>query len=340
MATPVITILGLGLTGASLGLALQGAAAQAEVVGHDKLPEAAQAARKLNAAQRVEWNLHAACENASMVVLAMPLSEVGETLTLIREDLRPNTLVFVVTDVLRPAAELLAEHLPGHGPAVTGHPILNGIGGPLTPRADLFEKTVFVVAAGATTDPSALELAANFVESVGAQPLFMDPLEHDGISAGVEQLPQLLGLSLVHMLAAAPGWTEARRLAGRSFAQSTATGRSAEHLYMALRANRTNLLPRIEQFERELAAWKQWLIAEGGAENGTEDRPVGADEAQHPLQAAIADSQAQRGEWETLAELQDWTPSAQATVETTPAPGLLRQMFFGNWGAKKGGEQR
>ena len=91
---------------------------------------------------------------------------------------------------------------------------------------------------------SALELAANFVESVGAQPLFMDPIEHDGLIAAVEQLPQLLGLATVHMLAASPGWTEARRLAGRTFAQSTDSGRSAENLYAAIRGNRANLLPK------------------------------------------------------------------------------------------------
>ena len=55
-----------------------------EVVGHDKVPEAAQAARKANAVQRVEWNLFAACANASVIVLAMPLREVDETLKLIQ----------------------------------------------------------------------------------------------------------------------------------------------------------------------------------------------------------------------------------------------------------------
>jgi prephenate dehydrogenase len=188
----------------------------------------------------------------------------------------------------------------------------------------MFDKTVFVVAAGVATEPSALELAANFVESVGAQPLFMDPIEHDGLLAGVEQLPQLLGLATVHMLAAAPGWTEAQRMAGRTFAQTTDSGRSAANLYAALRANRANLLPRVQQFERELAAWKRWLMEDDGT--GEEDV--------HPLEAAIADSHAERARWEAQAQLQDWTPSGQP-VEEAPSPGLLRQMFLGNLGGKK-----
>jgi prephenate dehydrogenase len=335
MAKPIITILGLGTTGTSLGLALGRAAAQAEVVGHDKLPEAAQAARKANAVQRIEWNLHAACEGASLIVLTMPLSEVGETLALIAEDLRPNALVFVLSDVLQAPADLLRKHLGGHGHAVVGHPILNGVGGPLTARDDLFEKAVFVVAAGASTDPAALELASSFVESVGSQPLFMDPVEHDGIIAGVEQMPQLLGLALVHMLAGSPGWFEAQRLAGRAFAQATEPQRSAEHLFTALRSNRAYLWPRIEQFEAELAAWKRWLMAEPDDQPAAIAAPAKEQAAEHPLAAALAGSVAERTQWEAQAQLQDWTPAAQPPAEAPASPGLLRQMFFGNLGGKR-----
>ena len=339
MAKPIITILGLGTLGASLGLALQRSAAQAEIVGHDKVPEASQLARKNNVVQRVEWNLHAACEPASLIVLAMPVGEISETLELISEDVQPNALVFVLSDVLQPAAQLIEEKLGGpaggqggsRGHAVVGHPIITGIGGPVAPRADMFDKSTFVVAAGATTEPSALELAANFVESLGAQPLFMDPVEHDGLIAGVEQLPQLLGLATVHMLAAAPGWPEARRLAGRTFAQSTDSGRSAENLYAAMRGNRANLLLRLDQFERELAAWKTWLATEGEEKDGAEK---GA--GNHPLQAAIADSRAERERWQGEAQLHDWSvgePIVDAGAQQSG--GLLRQMFFGSWGAKK-----
>lgn len=322
MAKAIITILGMGVTGTSFGLALQRADAQAERVGHDKLPEATQAARRLNAVQRGEWNLHNACTGASLILLCIPLGEVEETLGLIREDLRPDTLVFVISDVLQPVTELLARQLPGHRHVVAGHPVVTGIGGDNSPRADRFERAVFAVAAGTDTDPAALELASNFVESIGAQPLFMDPVEHDGVAAGVEQLPQVLGAALVHMLAGAPGWEEGRRLAGRTFAQATQPDKSAEHLYAALAANRANVLLRLAQFERELAAWKQWLV---------EDAVTGQDQ---PLQVALADAFAARAAWETQAERKNWDEAAAPTSET-PAPNFLRQMFLGNLGQRR-----
>ena len=110
MAKPIIAIIGLGLTGASLGLGLQRTPGNFEIVGHDKNPEAAQAARKLGAVQRTEWNLHAACERADMVVLAVPLSELPELFTHIGQDIKPNVLVFAIVNVMQPAIALAAIH--------------------------------------------------------------------------------------------------------------------------------------------------------------------------------------------------------------------------------------
>ncbi|MBK8049468.1 MAG: prephenate dehydrogenase/arogenate dehydrogenase family protein [Anaerolineales bacterium] len=319
---PIITIIGLGVTGASLGLALVNTNVQADVVGHDKAPDATQAARKLGAITRGEWNLHNAVANASVVVLAIPLSEVDETLGLIAEDLQPSTMVIVLTDVLQPAATMLATRLPGHNNAVVGHPIVIGPAASLTARPDLLEKAVFVIAAGATTAPDALELASNFVETVGAQPLFMDPVEHDGIAAAVTQLPQLLSASLMHYLAGSPGWTEARRLAGRPFMQGTEVDKSAEHLYATLVANRANMLVRLDQFQRELAAWRTWLESAGAAESSD------------PLQTALADTAHERNAWEAQAQRKDWDPTPVADTSTS-SHGIIRQLFLGNLGQKK-----
>ena len=217
-ANPRITIIGLGTTGVSLGLALMQSGSPLEIVGHDREPTTGQEARKRNALHRTEWNFYKACEGASMIVLAIPLGEIGATLDLLREEIQPSTMVLALNGVLGPLLQMFADKLPAHGNAVVGHPILNGVEGALTPRADLFQKAVFCLAAGPTTNPDALQLAADFVETAGAQPLFVDPHEHDGIAAEVDALPRLLGAALMHMAAGSPGWTEAQRLAGVAFA--------------------------------------------------------------------------------------------------------------------------
>jgi len=326
MANPRITIIGLGLTGTSLGLALMQSGSALEIIGHDKEPTVAQEARKRNAVHRIEWNLYKACEGASMIVLAVPLDAVAETLELLREDIQPATMVLVLNGVFAPVLKRFAETLPAHGNAVVGQAILNGVGAELTPRADLFQKAVFCLASGATTNPDALQLAADFAESTGAQPLFVDPDEHDGIAAAVDSLPRLFGAALLHMAAGSPGWTEAQRMAGVAFARTTQFDRSAQSLYAELVANRANVLQRLDQLSGALTAWRAWLATDAPAEG------------EHPLLVALTDAESERETWESHALQHSWDPSPGQPV-AKEAPGVMRQMFLGGWfGGRKSGE--
>lgn len=318
MANPRMTIIGLGLTGTSLGLALMQSGTALEIVGHDKEPVVAQEARRRNAVHRIEWNLYKACEGASMLVLTIPFDQAVETLELLREDIPPATMVLVLSSVFKPVLQLFAEKLPSHANAVVGQVILNGVGVELTPQANLLQKAVFCLASGPTTNSSALQLASDFAESTGATPLFVDPDEHDGIVAVVESLPRLVGAMLLHMAAGSPGWTEAQRMVGVAFARATQFDRSAQGLYAELMANRANVLQRLDQLATTLAAWRAWLAAEVN-ETG-----------EHPLLTALNDAEAERLTWESHALRHDWEPSS-AKPTAQASPGMLRQMFLGGW---------
>ncbi|MFN8491986.1 MAG: prephenate dehydrogenase [Caldilineaceae bacterium] len=316
MAKPIIAIIGLGLTGASLGLGLQRTPGNFEVVGHDKNPDVAQQARKVGAVQRTEWNLHAACERADMIVLAVPVGELAELFTHIGPDLKPTTLVFAIGKVMQPALDIAAQQLANHTHFVVGHPILSGVGSPLTVRADLFDEVTFCLASGPHADASAIQLASDFMERMGAKPFFVDAQEHDGIMAGVELLPQLVAAAQVRMNTAAASWRESRRLAGRQFAQATELDYSAEQLFSALLGNRENMLLRIQQLQRELTEWRELLNAEP-----TPGQP-------HPLLAALKAAVDAREEWAAQAMLKNW--EVTLAPEVPQAPGAIRQMFFGN----------
>ena len=331
MAKPAITIIGLGLTGTSLGLALQRRETEFEIIGHDKDPHAAQAARKLGAVHRTEWNLHASCENSDLIVTAVPLAEMDELYGQIAEDIKPGCLVFGIVSLVQPAIAIGDRHVPDHAHFVAGHPVLSGVGGTLTIRADLFDEVVFSIASGTHTDASAIQLASDFVERIGATPLFVDALEHDGIMAGVEQLPQLLGAGLMHVSAAAPGWREAKRMAGRQFAQTTEMGGSAEQLAGAFRANREQLLYRLRRMQEELERWADLLESE--------PRPEGSGGEEDALLAALIVAEDERIDWEAQARLKSWEerPAAPKDAE----PGMMRQMLFGNlFGRRSSGDKR
>ena len=185
----------------------------------------------------------------------------------------------------------------------------------MTARADLFDEVTFCLAAGVDTQPDAMQLASDLVERVGASPFFVDPLEHDGLIAGVEQLPQLLAALLVQMNSNTSSWREGKRLAGRQFAQSTELVDNAQQLADAWLSNRENLLQRIDQLQQSLTDWRT-LIAS--------DAP--ADEA-HPLVAVVEEVITARLQWEGQAMLKSWDDSTQSPrVETK---GMMQQLFFG-----------
>jgi prephenate dehydrogenase len=324
MAKPKITIIGLDVIGASLGLALQKEPGNFEIVGHDKNADHTAQARRLNAIQRSDWNLHNACEGAELILLTLSLSELEETLPHIRDDLRPETLLFAVTNVMQPSIDIAAKLLAPETHFVVGHPILSGIGAPLSVRADLFDEVTFGLAPGRNTEPSAVQLASDFVERLGAKPLFVDAQEHDGIIAEVEHLPQLLAATLMRLSAKGAGWREARRLAGRTFAQATELDGSAADLFGAIQSNRANLLQRIEQLQQELFTWRELLEVNPTAEE------------KHPLLTVLEQVVAEREQWEAQAFLKRWDdPVTAAITPPTESRSMIRQMFFGNIAGRK-----
>ncbi len=317
MAKPIISIIGLGLTGTSVGLGLQRMPGDFEIVGHDKDPEAAAAAKKLGAVNRTEWNLHRAYEDANLVVLAVPLSELDDLLGHMREGLRSDTLVLALTNIMQPAMAIADAQLADTVHFVVGHPIVAGVGGTLTPRADLFDGASFCLAPSLTTEPDAVELASDFAERLGAKPFYVDAAEHDGIMAGVEQLPQLVAAVLMRMSASSPSWSETKRLAGRAFAQATELSGSGDQLYAALDTNRASLVLRIDQLQRELAEWKTLLEA---------DVTDGED---NPLLTQLQEAVNERQHWAAQAELKHWDGAAPALEDVDGQPGFMRQLFLG-----------
>jgi len=311
MAKSQITIIGLGLGGASLGLALRQSAGDFELVGHDKNPEFTGAAKRMGAVDRTEWNLHRACAGAGLVIIDTPLAELAEILGHIAEDLARGAVVLALAEVMQPALEIGSAALTQNA-FVVAHPILNRVGGELEARADLFAKSQFCIGASVETDASALELVNNLALRAEATPFYIDPTEHDGIISLLEQTPRLLGAVLMQTASRSSGWRDGQKLAGRTFANTTETAEEADALAGSLFANRTNLLRSLEQMEVVLGEWRDLLNADDSA----------------PLAAALLEMTDKRLRWQRDVQLQQWE-MAEETVKPEQ-PGLLRQMFFGN----------
>jgi len=87
--------------------------------------------------------------------------------------------------------------------------------------ADLFDNGGMLLMPAPSAAREAVELASDFASLLGATPHFLDPNEHDGLVAGTEGLPALLGVALFHTLSHNGGWGDAQRLTNPAFGLMT-----------------------------------------------------------------------------------------------------------------------
>ena len=274
MNEPQITIIGLGLIGGSIGLALQANDKGIRVVGHDLDHGINKRAQKMGAVDQSTFSLPDACENADLVVIATPITAIRETFETIGPHLKPGCVVTDTATLKEPVHAWAEQTLPEDIPFVGGNPLLNPAAlmdsqmapqGLESARPDLFQGAFYTLCPPADVAPTAVKRVADMATLLEARPFFTDPVEHDGIRAAVEGLPALVGLALMQTVGEAPGWREARKMADHVLGMATApiTGDGQTHRALAL-LNAPHLLPRLDAMIRQLVQLRQ-QVSDGEA---------------------------------------------------------------------------
>jgi prephenate dehydrogenase len=262
-----ITIVGLGLIGASAGMALRRYADKVAVVGHDKDSKLASKAKKTGAVERTEWNLLNAVSEADRVLLALPAEQIKGTLAAIAKDLKPGCVLVDTAEVKVPVLQWAAELLPKEVHLIGGHPIVM-IENPSIDGASatLLENKLFCLTPDARSEAGAVRLAADLVEAIGAKPFFLDAAEHDSMIAAVEHLPTILAGTLLEAASTSSGWKDMRKVAASQFYSSTLImAESGLEAASACVANREHLLYWVDRLIAGLRVWRQNL-ADGDSE--------------------------------------------------------------------------
>jgi prephenate dehydrogenase len=222
-----VTIIGLGQIGASIGMALSKYTDKILRVGHDKNFNVEREAQKKGAVDKAEHNLPSAVRDARLVVLALPITEIRETLEYIAPDLKDGTVVIdtspVKSEVIKWAKELLPEGCPYVGivPALATDFLADKTSGLDAARPDLFSNNIFLVAAPSGTPGDAVELTSNFIRHLDATPMLSDQIESDGFMATAHILPRLTAAALLNATVDQPGWKDVRKMTGRAYSAST-----------------------------------------------------------------------------------------------------------------------
>lgn len=260
-----LTLIGLSPVSASIGLALKRAGLKTEIVGTDRDRAATHAAEKMGAIDRATRNLRSAVEEADMVVLDLPMSEIEEILEAIGPILENGC---VVTDTGTTKAQIIewgTIHLRPDASFVGGHPLIKRqVTTMAEANASLFDKTEYCVIPSEKAGSQAVKTVVGMVEALGARPLFLDADEHDSYSAAMAQLPKLLSTVLINMLSSSPSWREVSRLAGPEFhqlSQLSALDPTVDASYCT--QNAEPLKHWLDQMIAELSSCKEKVSASG-----------------------------------------------------------------------------
>lgn len=258
-----ITIIGLDRLGISLGLAIKKEKDSANCTGYDQNPAHTRPALDLKAVDRISGNLRSAVENADTVLLnSLPVDVTGWL-----EDIFPLMKSGGVLVNLAPVHSLTSEWSSAHMPA--GRSLVNAslsINGKYLDTedntADLFQNGLMVITSPMGTTPEALQQVLDLAAVIGANPLFSDPLEADGLISQSDLFPRLLSLLYVQAISAQSGWKDAQKVTGPEFWQISKmmyefpSGNAAAHEITAHRSYMLHLLDmmrdQIDQFSEKL----------------------------------------------------------------------------------------
>ena len=248
-----IAIIGLGLMGGSLALALRDHGQQ--LLGCDKDPAALKLAQEQNLFIKLSRDPAEILPEAEVVILATPVHAILELIKHL-PGLHPGSPIVLdlgstKTDVLR-----AMEKLPSRFNPLGGHPMCGKeMPGFENAEADIFRGAAFAFTPLDRTSTTARSFAEQLASAVGAHALWLDPGTHDQWSAATSHLPYLVASALV---GSTP--SQVKPLVGPGFRSTTRiAGTPASIMLDVLETNRENVLAQLEKLLQVLKEYQQLL---------------------------------------------------------------------------------
>ena len=257
-----VAIVGLGLIGSSIGLAIHTAKSAQQIMGYDSDKHVAHHARKIGAIDQSCTTLADTVRGAEFVILATSLSPIRSFFQDIAAVALPGT---VVTDVASTKAQVISwaeEYLPASVFFLGGHPILRKDTYDNEPAtASLFKNCVYCLTPTKRTSSIALDKVMQLIEILDARVRFLEPVEHDGLVAGVNQLPIVISAILMNTVAESPSWQDAAIVAEKSMQDMTRMTNNDPEVYRDICLTNSEALSRwLSEYIRELNSFRNQLI--------------------------------------------------------------------------------
>ncbi len=247
-ALDTIGIVGLGLIGASLALAVRRRLPETRLVGVDVDPGALALAQQRGAIDTGATTLEPVQE-ADLVVIAVPPDAVVEVARQAAAAMKPHSILTDVASTKSAIVDALERVLPRHVHYVGGHPMAGAeFRGPARADASLLVGRPFLLTPTARSDGTAVEILRGLVEQLGMRPVVLTPAAHDDLVAQVSHLPYLVAAAMVNTTSEA-----AMGIRGPAFSDLVRVAASPVALWVQIcHMNRAAIQRVLQGFRREL----------------------------------------------------------------------------------------
>lgn len=248
-----ISVIGTGLLGASVTLAILRAIPSVKTVAFSHRPSTRQKAARLQIAHNIVNDIHKCVEDADIVILATPIQTFAATFKEIANSLKDGCIVTDVgsTKVLphRWAAKCLGKNVHYVG----SHPIAGSEKrGVEFARDDLFSSAQCILTKTPRTNPEALRTMRKFWSAIGCSVTIMTPARHDRIMAQVSHLPHVAAAALVNATD-----KETINFAGKGFIDTSRIASGPDNIWSdILVTNSPNIVRGVDRLIKELTVLK------------------------------------------------------------------------------------
>jgi prephenate dehydrogenase len=250
-----ISIIGVGLLGGSIGLAVKNRRLAKEIAGFVRREVTIKECEKAGAVDYATTDLLAAVSGADLIILCTPLMQMH---ALVRQMIPALKNGAIVTDVGSVKAgvvrdvEMLIKNSGAH--FIGSHPMAGGEkSGVLAARADLFECATCVVTPTKKSNRAALKKVEEFWSDLDGRVLRLTPEEHDVFVSRTSHLPYITAAALASLVLN-PAHPEAQAaLCATGFRDTTRIASGSPEMWRDIAlANRENLRVVLDEFVREL----------------------------------------------------------------------------------------
>ncbi len=239
-----ISLIGVGLLGGSLGLAIKQRKLAGKVHAHVRRAESIAECQKLGTADFATLSIGQAVEGADLIILCTPLAQMREVMELMGPHLKPGAIITDVGSVKSSVVQAL-EPLAAKWKCefIGSHPMAGSEKrGMSVARADLFKGAICLITPTANTSTEGYAAVQNLWKDLGGVPVRMSPELHDDLVSRSSHLPHVVAAELANYVLSPAHPKEQALVCATGFRDTTRIAAGSPELWRDIAlANHKNL---------------------------------------------------------------------------------------------------